>query len=74
MRRPPAQIDLTREERETLQEWTRKGTAENRFVERARIILLAHEGQTNQQIARRLQTRTARVSKWRQRFAAWLLR
>jgi transposase len=30
--------------------------------------LLANEGRTNQQIATELQTRTARVSKWRQRF------
>jgi hypothetical protein len=30
--------------------------------------LLAHEGKTKQQIADQLQTRPARVSKWRQRF------
>jgi len=40
------------------------------MVERARIILLADEGQTNEQIAAALKTRTARVSKWRQRFGA----
>ena len=39
-------------------------------MERARILLLAHEGRTNQQIADQLHTRTARVSKWRQRFGA----
>jgi hypothetical protein len=33
-----------------------------------RIILLAHEGETNEQLADQLQTRAARVSKWRQRF------
>lgn len=38
------------------------------MLERAKIILLANEGRTNQQIAEALQTRTARVSKWRQRF------
>jgi transposase len=37
-------------------------------VERARIILLANAGRTNEQIATELRTRTARVSKWRQRF------
>jgi transposase len=70
MRKPPAWIRLTDEELLTLREWTRKGKSENRLVERARIILLAHDGQTNQQIAHRLHTRTARVSKWRQRFGA----
>jgi transposase len=40
------------------------------MVERAQIILLAHEGLSVEKIAARLHTRTARVSKWRQRFAA----
>jgi transposase len=70
MRQPPAVIRLTDEEVKTLEEWTRRGTQEHRLVERARIILLAHAGQTNQQIAAGLHTRTARVSKWRQRFGA----
>jgi transposase len=70
MRKPPSFIRLTDEELLTLREWTRKGKSEMRHVERARMILLAHEGQTNQQIADRLHTRTARVSKWRQRFGS----
>jgi transposase len=70
MRKPAALIRLTGEEVKALQEWTRRGKNESRLVERARIILLAHAGQTNQQIAEALRTRTARVSKWRQRFAA----
>jgi transposase len=70
MRRQNAMVRLTEEERKTLHQWTRKGRNENRFVERARVILMADEGCTNQQIAEKLDTRTARVSKWRQRFAA----
>jgi transposase len=70
MRRQPANIRLTEEDANTLREWTRKGKTEHRLVERARIILLANQGRTNQQIAIELQTRTARVSKWRQRFGA----
>lgn len=62
-------VRLSEEERTTLRDWVRKGKSENRLVERARVILLADEGRTNQQIARQPQTRTARVSKWRQRFA-----
>ncbi len=51
-----------------MQQWTRRGKSEQRLVERSRIILLAGEGRTNEQIAEELSTRTARVSKWRQRF------
>ena len=68
MRREPAVIRLSEDEVKTLTEWTRRGKNEHRLVERARIILLAHQGKTNQQIAEQLHTRTARVSKWRQRF------
>lgn len=68
MRRRPAVIRLTDEESAQLREWARSGKTENRLVERARIILLASEGRTNEQIAEELKTRTARVSKWRQRF------
>jgi transposase len=70
MRQPAAVIRLTDEEAKTLEEWSRRGKKEHRLVERARIVLLAHAGRTNQQIAEILRTRTARVSKWRQRFGA----
>lgn len=70
MRRQTAVIRLTDEEARTLREWARRGKSEHRLVERARIVLLANEGRTNQQIATELHTRTARVSKWRQRFGA----
>jgi len=69
MARCPAQIHLTADEEETLRKWTRQSTAEQRLVERARVILLSHEGLTVEKIAERLNTRPARVSKWRQRFA-----
>ncbi len=70
MRRQNATIRLTEDEKKTLQQWTRRGKSEQRLVERSRIVLLAGEGWTNQQIAEELDTRTARVSKWRQRFVA----
>jgi hypothetical protein len=69
MARPPARIQLSAEEKSLLHDWTRKGTSQQRLVDRARIILLSHEGMTVESIAQRLQTRPARVSKWRQRFA-----
>jgi transposase len=70
MRQPTAIIRLSEEETKTLQDWSRRGKSEHRLVERARIILLVGEGRTNEQIAKALKTRTARVSKWRQRFGA----
>jgi transposase len=68
MSRSPAQVHLTADEEATLRAWTRKTTTEQRLVERAKIILLSHEGWTVEKIAQQLDTRPARVSKWRQRF------
>ena len=62
-------IELREEERQTLLSWTRSGSTEHRLVERAQIILLAAENRTTHEIANRLKTRPARVSKWRGRFA-----
>lgn len=70
MRRQAVVVSLTEEEEKQLERWTRRGTSEQRLVERSRIILLANKGWTNQQIAEELDTRTARISKWRQRFGA----
>jgi transposase len=64
-----AMVSLTPEEEQTLRRWARTGTNEHRLVERARVILLLNEGKANLEIARQLNTRPARVSKWRQRFA-----
>src|SRR5579863_8205927 len=69
MARPPARIQLTEEEESVLRGWTRKGSGEQRLAERARIVLLSHEGMTVEKIAEQLHTRPARISKWRQRFA-----
>src|SRR2546430_2767965 len=69
MARTPAIIRLTEEEKSILSEWSSGETADRRSVERARIILLASEAYTVEEIARHLHTRPARVSKWRQRFA-----
>lgn len=68
MPQPVLRIVLTHQERETLAAWTRASAGEYRMVERSRVILLAADGQSAREIARRLKTRVARVSKWRQRF------
>ncbi|HZP01578.1 MAG TPA: helix-turn-helix domain-containing protein [Terriglobia bacterium] len=69
MSKPAAVINLSPEEERTLRQWLRAGTTEQRMSERAHIVLLASQGQGTVQIAASLQTRPARVSKWRQRFA-----
>jgi transposase len=66
---PATRFFLTDEERETLTGWSRSSAGEHRMVERARVILMAAEGLPAREIAHRLKTRLARVSKWRQRFA-----
>ncbi len=69
MSRQATAVNLTEQEQDTLQQWLRAGTTEQRMVKRARIILLAHQGRSTTQIAQELRTRPARVSRWRQRFA-----
>ena len=52
--------------------WNRgcaKGTSEQRYVQRARIVLEAAAGKTTKEIARGLDLRQATVSKWRTRFS-----
>jgi transposase len=68
MPRPPTPIHLSDSERAQLQNWLRQSKTEARFADRARIILWAEEGLSNKQIAERLDTRRARISKWRTRF------
>ena len=61
MARPPARIQLTAEEESTLREWTRKGTGEQRLADRARIVLLSHEGMTVEMIAEHLHPAGANI-------------
>ena len=62
-------IYLSQEEKGVLKSWSQSGRTEQRLAERARMILALAEGQTNREVALRLRTRQARVSKWRTRFA-----
>jgi CRP-like cAMP-binding protein len=63
------EIVLSAEEREHLEKLLRKQTAERRAVGRARIVLLAADGLTNQQIAEATGYARWTVTTWRQRFA-----
>ena len=63
------QIELTDHERTTLEIWVRGPRTQQRFVQRARIVLEAATGKTTKDVATLLHTRPATVSKWRTRFA-----
>ena len=70
MPRPsPFTIVLTREERIMLENRVRQYTSSYCDVIRAKIVLLAAEGLSNDIIASRLDTPRQIVSKWRKRFA-----
>ena len=67
-RRSPYRIELTEEERLALEAKARKYTLPYREVVRAQMVLLAAQGLSNDEIARRLSTRREVVSMWRKRF------
>jgi transposase len=61
-------VDLTAEERDTLVGVIRHGKAAARKVTRARILLKADEGLTDEEIAAEVATSIAPVERTRQRF------
>ena len=65
----PFHIVLTRDEQTELETRARKYTSPYRDVMRAKIVLLASQGLSNDIIAARLDTPRQIVSKWRKRFA-----
>jgi len=69
MSRQATAIQLTEDERATLEGWERASTTEHRMVQRAQIILAADRGETTTAIADRLGVVPVTVSKWRTRFA-----
>jgi transposase len=67
-RHSPFRIQLTRDERRELEARARKYTSSYRDVIRAKLVLLAAEGLSNDVIAARLDTPRQIISKWRHRF------
>lgn len=67
-RSSPFVIELTSAEKAQLETAARQYTSPYRDVIRAKIILFAAEGLSNDVIAARLDTRRQIVSKWRKRF------
>ena len=72
-RKSPFDINLSNEERRSLESIARKYTSPYCDVIRAKIVLLADEGLSNDVIAARLDTPRQIVSKWRKRFCLWRL-
>lgn len=70
MSRRAITITLDSSEKAQLEQLRDRPTTPQRLAHRARIILLAAEGNENLEIAQLLETRTARVCKWRRRFAS----
>ncbi len=61
-------IELTDSGRETLQRWARGRSTPARLVTRGKTILLAAEGERNEDIAKKVGTSRATVGLWRSRF------
>jgi transposase len=68
-RKSPFDMNLSSDERQTLESMARRYTSPYCNVIRAKIILLADEGLSNDVIASRLDTPRQIVSKWRKRFS-----
>ena len=67
--RPTVAVELSGEERETLERWARRPKSSQALGLRCRIVLAAAEGRANNEVAAALGCHAATVSKWRRRFA-----
>lgn len=67
--RPTVPIELTDEERTTLQRYIRRRTASQQLVLRSRIVLGCARGLTNTEVAESVGVNKNTVTTWRRRFA-----
>lgn len=67
-RRSPYRIKLSRQEKASLEAVARKYTSPYRDVIRAKVVLYAAQGLSNEAIAQRLDMPRQVVSKWRKRY------
>ena len=67
-RQSPFIITVTSEDKDRLESAARKYTSSYRDIIRAKIVLYAAQGLTNDEIAQRIDTPRQIVSKWRKRF------
>ncbi|WP_423919977.1 IS630 family transposase [Candidatus Poriferisodalis sp.] len=68
--RPTSVVELSGEERETLERWARRPKSSQALALRCKIVLAAAQGRHNNEIAAALGCHAATVSKWRNRFAS----
>ena len=66
--RPIPPLLLTGEERQILEQWTRRRTTAQALAQRARLVLTCAEEKTNTMVAIELGVTQQTVSKWRKRF------
>jgi transposase len=66
--RPKAVLELSGEERETLERWSRRRKSSQALAMRSRIVLACAEGLTNVAAAARCGVDSHTVAKWRRRF------
>lgn len=67
----PAKVELSVSEQQELEAITRRHRSEQQLVLRARIVLLAHEGKNNEQIARELKITVGTARLWRRRWLSF---
>ena len=68
MSRTAPVVVVSDSDRAQLEEWSRSTTVQFRLVQRARIILMAADGERDVDIARRIRTSRQTVHLWRRRF------
>jgi transposase len=66
--RPIPTLQLSREERQTLERWVRRRTSAQALSLRARIVLACAAGKSNTVVAREMRVSKPTVGKWRSRF------
>lgn len=66
--RPKPALTISDEQRQQLEQWTRRRTTAQALARRAAIVLLSIEGINDVQIAGRLHTTRETVGRWRRRF------
>lgn len=68
--RPKAELSISEEERERLEQWARRPKSSQALAQRSRIVLKCAAGKNNQEVAEELHIKPQTVGKWRRRFVA----
>ena len=68
--RPTVEVELSEDERDTLERWARRPKSAQSLALRCRIVLECATGATNGEVSEKLGVHPATVGKWRKRFAA----